>query len=74
MRTLLALPLVATLGLAGCSSSASVEEGALEEEVSAQLEETVGVAPDEVDCPETLRAESARPCGAPSRPGPTRSD
>ena len=52
-----------TLALAGCSGSVSVggdpvvEEAELESEISTQLEETVGQAPDRIDCPEDLAGE-----------------
>lgn len=43
--------------LAGCSQSVTVGQAELEKEVSAQLEQTVGQAPDAVDCPGDLDGE-----------------
>lgn len=53
---------VATLTLAGCSFEASVggrsvDEADLEQQISDQLEEQVGQAPEEIDCPGDLDAE-----------------
>ena len=45
------------LGLAGCSSQVTVDEAALEDEVKRQLTETVGQAPDDIDCPGDLAGE-----------------
>ncbi|MDP3967443.1 MAG: DUF4333 domain-containing protein [Nocardioides sp.] len=52
----------AALLLSGCSGSVSiggsgVESDQLAQEVSDQLETTVGQAPDDVDCPDGLDAE-----------------
>ena len=43
--------------VAGCSSTSSVDRDELEQEVSTQLENEVGVAPDDVECPEDLPTE-----------------
>ncbi|MGB0102192.1 MAG: DUF4333 domain-containing protein [Nocardioides sp.] len=53
---LLGLMAVAALA-AGCSSTPTVEGDRLEGEVSTQLEQSVGVAPDAVDCPDDLEGE-----------------
>ncbi len=43
--------------VAGCSSTPSIDRDDLEQEVSTQLENEVGVAPDDVECPEDLESE-----------------
>lgn len=40
-----------------CSTASSIDRDELEEEVSTQLEDEVGVAPDDVECPEDLQTE-----------------
>lgn len=52
MKSLAAVLLI--LALAGCSQQVTVDEAELEDEVSAQLERTVGQAPDRIDCPGDL--------------------
>lgn len=42
---------------AGCSITSSIERDELEQEISTQLENEVGVAPDDVECPEDLDSE-----------------
>jgi type IV pilus biogenesis protein CpaD/CtpE len=42
---------------AGCSSTPSVSQSKVEDEVSTQLEAQVGQAPDSVDCPGDLTGE-----------------
>ena len=54
-RTLAALAATVLL-LTGCSANA-VDADELADEVSTQLEATVGQAPDDVECPEGLDAE-----------------
>lgn len=42
----------------GCSvTTSSIEREELEQEISTQLEDEVGVAPDDVECPEDLDSE-----------------
>jgi len=56
----LSLPVVAVasaLVLAGCGQVVTVDEAELEQEVSRQLEASVGQAPDDIDCPGDLKAE-----------------
>ena len=63
IRTVLApAAVVAALTLTGCSFEASVggnsvDEADLEQQISDQLEEQVGQAPEEIDCPGDLDAE-----------------
>jgi hypothetical protein len=52
----LAAPLAA-LALAGCSQQVTLDEQDVEEEVSTQLEEMAGQAPDRIDCPDDLEGE-----------------
>jgi hypothetical protein len=52
------VPVVALAALAvGCSSTPTVDQSDLEGEVSAQLEQEVGTAPDDVSCPGDLTGE-----------------
>jgi hypothetical protein len=55
MRRLLALG--ACVVLVGCGAPGEVQPGQLEEQVSSQLTEVVGQAPDSVECPDPLPAE-----------------
>ncbi|MEO9322534.1 DUF4333 domain-containing protein [Nocardioides sp. C4-1] len=58
VRTLVAGPaVVLALALAGCSSGGSVDQSDLEDQISTQLEEEVGQAPDDISCPGDLDAE-----------------
>jgi hypothetical protein len=56
MTTIRALALVvaATALTAGCSSTPEVSSSDLEKEISGQLEEQLGTAPDTVECPGSL--------------------
>ena len=56
-RRLLAPAALTAALLASCSSTPVVEAEALEEEISAQLEEQIGTAPDDVSCPDDLAGE-----------------
>ena len=55
-RTLAIISVTLMLGATACGSG-SVSTADLEAEVSAQLEQLVGQAPDSVDCPDALPAE-----------------
>lgn len=58
VRTLVAAPaVVLSFALAGCSSSVTVEQSEVEEQISAELEEQVGQAPDDISCPGDLEGE-----------------
>jgi hypothetical protein len=63
MNKLAAALAVSVLALTGCSGEvsvggdASIDRAELEREVSAQLEETVGQAPDLIECPGDLDAK-----------------
>lgn len=54
--TMAAAALALTLGLSGCGSSA-VASSDVEEQISNEVKEQVGQAPDSVDCPNDLKAE-----------------
>ena len=56
-RRLLAPALLTAALLASCSSTPVVEAESLEQEISAQLEEQIGTAPDDVSCPDDLVGE-----------------
>jgi predicted secreted protein len=56
-RALGAAALALTLGLASGCGASSVNASDLEEQVSSELENQVGQAPDSVDCPDDLDAE-----------------
>ena len=55
-RTLAIISVTLMLGATACGSG-SVSTADLEAEVSVQLEQLVGQAPDSVDCPDALPAE-----------------
>ena len=52
----LAAGAVLAVGLTGCSAD-SVPKSDVEDQISTQLEKEVGQAPDDVSCPEDLKAE-----------------
>ncbi len=60
MRTMKSIIFLAPalLVLAGCSTTGAVSQADLEQQVSTQLESSVGVAPDSVTCPGDLTAET----------------
>lgn len=57
MRRTLALVAGSLLVLSGCGGQAEVSTDDLEEQISTQLTEEVGQAPDEVTCEDPLPAE-----------------
>lgn len=48
---------VLVLAAAGCSSTVTVPQDDIEERISAELEEQVGQAPDDISCPDDLKGE-----------------
>ena len=53
----LALLLATAAVAAGCSSTPTVDQARLEDEISSQLEKQVGQAPDKIECPSDLTGE-----------------
>ncbi|MGZ4446377.1 MAG: DUF4333 domain-containing protein [Nocardioides sp.] len=57
MRRFVVIPVLLTLALGGCSSSQSVAQSDVEDQISTQLEAQVGAKPDSVKCPGDLDAK-----------------
>lgn len=53
----LALAAASTIGLSACSMTPTLDQEQVEEQISTQLQEQVGRAPEEVTCPGDLEGE-----------------